>query len=242
VRDERRIAIVAGGAGTIGRAVVQALARDGARVWVLDRARTAEAEKLAERSGGGFLEADVARFEDVERAFADFRKRCDRLDVLVNCAGIAKDARLGRMEPDDWRNVIDVNLTGSWNVLREAVGLFHESRGGRVVNVASVLALRGRAGVTNYAASKAGLLGLTRAASHDLAPLGVTVNAVAPGFVETPMTEGVPAAVKRELLERTPTGRWTTPEDVAEVIAFLCSDRARQINGEVIRVDGGLLS
>jgi 3-oxoacyl-[acyl-carrier protein] reductase len=237
-----RVALVTGGGRGIGRAVVRALAREGVISCALDCRKNPEGEEAVRESGGAFYEGDVSDLASVERVVGELLKRWERLDVLVNCAGISRDARLWKMTSEMWHEVLEVNLTGCWNTIRAAVPTFRNQKGGKVVNVASTLAIRAREGLSNYIASKSGLVGLTRAAARDLAPFGVNVNAVAPGFVDTELTQEVSEEVRGDLLNRTPTGRITQPEDVADVIVFLCSDKARQITGEVIRVDGGFLA
>lgn len=239
---DKRVAIVTGGARGIGLATAQAFARDAAVVCIFDARISPEGEKVARDSGGRMFEVNVSVREGIDRAIAEILAAYERIDVLVNCAGISRDARVWKITPSMWQEVLDVNLTGAWNMIHAVVPAFQKSKRGHVVNVSSVAAFRARPGLSNYAASKAGLLGLTRGAAVDLAPLGVNVNAVAPGFVDTELTAKIPAETRAEILHQTPTGRLTTADDVADAILFLCSDKARQITGEVIRVDGGILA
>jgi 3-oxoacyl-[acyl-carrier protein] reductase len=241
-----QVALVTGGASGIGRACAVELARGGAAVAVVDIAggdATAETARLVRERGArvACFRADVSDTGGAERVVAETRALLGGLDVLVCAAGTTDDAPLWRMTEAQWERVMASNLKGAFNYLRACAPAMRAQKSGRVVNVSSVEALRGRFGVSNYAASKAGLIGLTRGAAADLGRDGINVNAVAPGFVRTPMTERLPPEVLAEAARSSVFGRIGEPEEVASVVAFLCSAAARYVTGEVIRVDGGQL-
>lgn len=245
---EGKVAIVTGAASGIGRACALELARGGAAVAVVDIAcQDGQAETLELLKGAGVRRAEsfVADVSDGEAAgvvVGETIARMGRIDMLVNAAGIISDAPLWEMSEEQWERVLAVNLKGTFNYLSAASRHFRRRRSGKVVNVASVEAMRGRFGIANYAASKAGVIALTRSAARELGRYGVNVNAVAPGFIRTPLIEPLPEKVKEEAAREAALGRIGEPEDVAHVVAFLCSERARHITGEVIRVDGGQLA
>jgi 3-oxoacyl-[acyl-carrier protein] reductase len=227
-----RVALVTGGASGIGAAVVRALADEGAAVAVVDSAAADCALALA-------YEADV---RDVARAQAvvdDIASRLGGLDILVCCAGIARDAISWKMTESDWDDVLDTNLKGCFAYARAALPVLRLRGGGRIVNIASINGLRGKAGQANYAASKAGVIGLSKALAREAGRFDVTVNVVAPGFVDTAMTRSLGEDVREAAVRESALGRVSSPEDVAAVVAFLCSAGARQVTGEVIRVDAG---
>jgi 3-oxoacyl-[acyl-carrier protein] reductase len=246
VSQERKVAMVTGGSRGIGRAVCLALARE-YQVVVFNHfdpdeteaRRTLEllAEAGVEARGEKFDVADPAQVgEFVGRAVEDF----GRLDALVNNAGITRDALIMRMSPEQWDQVIKVNLTGAFVCLQAVAKVMVKQRSGCIVNMASVSGLVGNVGQANYAASKAGLVGLTKTAAKELAARGVRVNAIAPGFIETEMTKAVPEKAAEAMKAMIPLGRSGQPEDVAEVAAFLCSDAARYLTGQVLNVSGGM--
>jgi 3-oxoacyl-[acyl-carrier protein] reductase len=243
---ESRVALVTGGASGIGCATCWELARNGADLAVIDAAgevALAQVENALRAAGGRVITiaADVADHRRASQAVEETLGRLGRLDILVNAAGTHADAPLWEMTEEQWQRVLDVNLKGAFNYLRAAAPIFRAQRRGKVVNVASIEAMRGRFGIANYAASKAGLVALTASAAAELGRYRVNVNAVAPGFVRTPLVELLPEAVRAEAIKAAALGRLGEPEEVAHVIAFLCSERARYITGEVIRVDGGQL-
>ena len=243
---EGRVALVTGAGRGIGAATALALAEAGARVALVDRdedglARTADAVGRAGSDALG-ISADVTDAPAIERAVDTIvAAEWGRLDVLVNNAGIVRDATLGKVTDEDWQATIDVNLRGTMVCTRAALGPMRKAGSGRILSATSVVARMGNYGQTAYAASKAGIIGLTRAWARELGPLGITANAVAPGFIDTDMARGVPERVMTALLARTAAGRLGRPEEVASVYVFLASDLASFINGAVIGVDGGLL-
>lgn len=230
-----RVAVVTGGSGGIGSAVVASLAAAGARVTSVDR------PGLAAPAGALSLPADLADAGQVESLGALIDARHGRLDVLVHCAGITRDAVLWKMSPGQWSEVLAVNLESAFHLLRGAVPLLRRSGGGAVVLVSSINGQRGRFGQANYAASKAGLIGLAKTAALELGGFGIRVNCVAPGWIETPLTAGLAAEHRERALAETPLGRLGSPEDVAHAVLFLGSDMSRHVTGQVLRVDGGQL-
>jgi len=242
---EGRVALVTGAARGIGAATALALAEAGARVALVDRdgesvERTADAIGRA-GSDALAIPADVTDAPAMERAVDTAVAEWGRLDVLVNNAGIVRDATLGKVSDDDWAATLDVNLRGTMIGTRAALRPMRAAGAGRILSATSVVARMGNYGQTAYAASKGGIIGMTRAWARELGPLGITANAVAPGFIDTEMSRGVPEKVLRGLLQRTPAGRLGRPDEVAAVYVFLASDLASFINGAVVGVDGGLL-
>jgi 3-oxoacyl-[acyl-carrier protein] reductase len=242
-----RVALVTGGSRGIGAAVAQALASAGAALAVCARngeAAAASAAAIVGRGGQAFgVAADVSRAADAERAVAACVERFGRLDILVNNAGITRDGLVMRMKDEDWSDVLAVNLNGPFYCARAALrAILKQKQSGRIINVGSVVGSMGNPGQANYVASKAGLIGLTKALSKEVASRGVTVNAVAPGFIETDMTAGLADAVKDAYRAQIPLGRFGTAPEVAAVVAFLASDAAAYITGQVIHVNGGMWS
>ncbi|PTQ52145.1 MAG: 3-oxoacyl-[acyl-carrier protein] reductase [Brockia lithotrophica] len=242
-----RVALVTGASRGIGRAIALELARGGARVLVVYRGRRDAAEAVVEEIRGLGSEAfaeqgDVARPEEAERLVSLALDRFGRLDILVNNAGITRDNLLLRMKDEEWEEVLRTNLSGPFYLMRAAAKHMMRARRGRIVNIASVVGLVGNPGQANYAAAKAGLIGLTKAAAKELASRGITVNAVAPGYIQTDMTESLPEAAKEALLRLIPAGRFGSPEDVARAVRFLAGDDAAYITGHVLVVDGGMVT
>jgi len=242
-----RVALVTGGSRGIGAAVAQALASAGAALAVCARngeAAAATAAAIVAQGGQAFgAAADVSRAADAERVVASCVERFGRLDILVNNAGITRDGLVLRMKDEDWSDVLAVNLNGAFYCARAALrAILKQKQSGRIINVGSVVGSTGNPGQANYVASKAGLVGLTKALSKEVASRGVTVNAVAPGFIETDMTAGLPAAAKDAYRAQIPLGRFGTAAEVAAVVAFLASDAAAYITGQVIHVNGGMWS
>ncbi|MEW5735766.1 MAG: 3-oxoacyl-[acyl-carrier-protein] reductase [Thermodesulfobacteriota bacterium] len=245
-RTDKRIAVITGGSRGIGRAVTLEFCRRGTDVCFPhndpDDHYAQETEALCrELPGRAFsFRMDVADESQVSDFFKQVAEKDGALAYLVNNAGITRDQLLMRMKKEDWDRVISINLTGTFLCIKAASRIMMGNRFGRIVNLASVVAFSGNAGQANYSASKAGVLGLTRSAARELAPRNITVNAVAPGFIETDMTSGLPEKVRAQILENTPLARMGTPEDVAAAVLFLCSDAASFITGQVIAVNGGL--
>lgn len=241
----KQTAIVTGGSRGIGRAVAVRLAKDGMNLVINYRGNSAaaeETERLCRELGAEVLlvQGDVSRAEDCEKLAAQAKEAFGRVDVLVNNAGITRDGLLARMTEEDFRAVLDVNLVGPWNMMKAVNRIMMKQRYGRIVNLSSVTGLMGNMGQTNYAAAKAGILGMTKSYAREVASRGITVNAVAPGFIDTDMTEAMPEGAKDKINTGIPMGRTGKPEDVAEAVAFLASEQAGYITGEVLRVDGGM--
>lgn len=241
----KQTAIVTGGSRGIGRAVAVRLANDGMNLVINYRGNSAaaeETERMCRELGAEVLlvQGDVSRAEDCEKLAAQAKEAFGRVDVLVNNAGITRDGLLARMTEEDFRAVLDVNLVGPWNMMKAVNRIMMKQRYGRIVNLSSVTGLMGNMGQTNYAAAKAGILGMTKSYAREVASRGITVNAVAPGFIDTDMTEAMPEGAKDKIITGIPMGRTGKPEDVAEAVAFLASEQAGYITGEVLRVDGGM--
>lgn len=241
----KQTAIVTGGSRGIGRAVAVRLAKDGMNLVINYRGNSAaaeETERLCRELGAEVLlvQGDVSRAEDCEKLAVQAKEAFGRVDVLVNNAGITRDGLLARMTEEDFRAVLDVNLVGPWNMMKAVNRIMMKQRYGRIVNLSSVTGLMGNMGQTNYAAAKAGILGMTKSYAREVASRGITVNAVAPGFIDTDMTEAMPEGAKDKIITGIPMGRTGKPEDVAEAVAFLASEQAGYITGEVLRVDGGM--
>ena len=238
-----KVAVVTGGSRGIGAAVTKKLASLGADVAVIYAGNEEKANEVCAfcRETYGVravaLQCDVSDFAAAKATVAAVRKELGTVNVLVNNAGITKDGLAGTMKEDDFDRVLDVNLKGAFNMIRHCYGIFLKNRGGAIVNISSVAGLMGNAGQVNYSASKAGLIGLTKSVARELAPRGVTCNAVAPGFIGTDMT-GELSENAEKLSAAVPLGRMGTPEDVAEAVAFLAE--AGYITGEVLKVDGGI--
>jgi acetoacetyl-CoA reductase/3-oxoacyl-[acyl-carrier protein] reductase len=230
-----RVAIVAGGAGGIGSAIVDVMMRAGARVVVGDRAGHAGP------AGAASVVCDVTKRSDVDALVAATVAREGRLDVVVHAAGVTRDARITRMSDEDWRTVMSTNLDSAFYLLRAAAPAMRESGGGAIVLVSSINAERGKAGQANYGASKAAMNTLARTAAREFGRYDIRVNAVAPGWVETPLTAALGGDLRQRALEETALGRLGRPDDVAGAVLFLCVEASRHITGQVLRVDGGQL-
>ena len=239
-----RIALVTGASRGIGKAICLAFASEGADIVALDVKAEWLEETTREIEAGGrkclALAADVSKHSEVRQAVDAALGQMGRVDILVNNAGITRDNLLLRMSEAEWDAVLSVNLKGAFNCTRAVVRAMVKQRYGRIINISSIIGLRGNAGQANYAASKAGLIGLTKASAQELASRQITVNAIAPGFIETQMTQKIPEESRKRLLELIPQKKLGQPEDVARLAVFLASDDASYITGEVIRVDGGM--
>ncbi|MGA8487120.1 MAG: 3-oxoacyl-[acyl-carrier-protein] reductase [Gaiella sp.] len=233
---EGKLALVTGGSRGIGRAIALELGRAGAEVVVGYRTGREEAEAVASEIGGRAVEADVS---DAESAKALVEAAGD-LDVLVNNAGLTRDGLLVRMSDDDWRTVIETNLSSVFYTCRAATRPMMRKRAGSIVNISSIVGVHGNWGQTNYAASKAGIIGFTKSLARELGSRNVRANVVAPGYVTTQLTDVLPEEATTAMLQNTPLGRLGDPEDVAGAVRFLCSDAAAFVTGDVLLVDGGL--
>ena len=233
---EGKVALVTGGSRGIGRAIALELGRAGAEVVVGYRTGRAEAEAVASEIGGRAVEADVS---DPESAKALVEGAGD-LDILVNNAGLTRDGLLARMSDDDWRTVLDTNLSSVFYTCRAASRPMMKRRGGAIVNISSIVGVHGNFGQTNYAASKAGIIGFTKSLARELGSRNVRANVIAPGYVRSQLTDVLPEEATAMMLQNTPLGRLGDPEDVAGAVRFLCSDEAKFVTGAVLLVDGGL--
>lgn len=241
-----KTALVTGASRGIGRAIALRLAAEGASVAINYAGNTAKAEetKAAIEAAGGkaaLFQADVSDSAQVEQMVAAVTEAFGTIDILVNNAGITRDGLLMRMKEEDFDAVLDTNLKGIFHVTKAVSKLMMKKRAGRIVNMASVVGIMGNAGQTNYAAAKAGVIGFTKSAAREFAARGITVNAVAPGFIATDMTAAMPEKAKEATLAAIPLRRMGEPEDVANAVAFLVSDQASYITGQVIKVDGGMV-
>ena len=240
-----KVAFVTGASRGIGRAIAMRLAQDGAKVALNFASNSAKAEEVKsaiEAQGGTaiLLQGDVSKFDVVTELIKKIIDEWGRLDILINNAGITRDNLLLKMSEDDFNKVISTNLKGVFNCTKSVTKLMMKQRYGRIVNMSSVVGLKGNIGQTNYTAAKAGIIGFTKSAARELASRGVTVNAVAPGLINTDMTAALSEKVKELMLQEIPAGRMGTPEDVANAVAFLVSDEAAYITGQVLSVDGGM--
>lgn len=241
-----KIAIVTGASRGIGRAVAMELAEQGAFVVINyngSEEKAIEVKEEIEKKGGraGLYQCNVASFSECETFIKKIIEAFGRIDILVNNAGITRDGLLMRMGEEDFNAVLDVNLKGAFHCMRFATRQMMKQRGGRIINMASVVGVAGNAGQVNYAASKAGIIGLTKSAAKELGSRGITVNAIAPGFIETEMTQALSDEVRQAAAAQIPLGGFGKPEDVAKAAAFLASEGAAYITGQVLHVDGGMV-
>ena len=239
-----KITLVTGAAQGIGRAISRSLAREGADLALCDINLAGAQDVARELSHEGgrclALQVDVSSPSEVRASAERVLGEWDRIDILINNAGITKDGLLVRMKDEDWDLVLDVNLKGAFHFTREALRPMMKQRWGRIINVASVVGAMGNVGQANYVASKAGVIGLTKATAREVASRGITVNAIAPGFIETDMTQRLSEEVRQGMLKQIPLGRFGLPEDVAGVVGFLASETSSYITGQVIHINGGM--
>jgi 3-oxoacyl-[acyl-carrier protein] reductase len=241
-----KVALVTGASRGIGRAIATSLAGAGAAVVVNYKGNQAAAEQVVreiEAAEGHALavQADISQAEEVERLFKTVLERFGKIDILVNNAGITRDTLLLRMKEDDFDMVLDTNLRGVFLCTKAALRPMTKARGGRIINITSVVGLMGNAGQANYAAAKAGIIGFTKSVAREMASRGITVNAVAPGYIETELTGVLSEQIRQAIMENIPLGRMGAPQDVANVVCFLASDAAGYLTGQTLTVDGGMV-
>ncbi len=241
-----KIAVVTGGTRGIGKQIILSLANQGYDIATNYRTDNQDLEDLkSEVQNIGVqiftYQCDVSDYSKVEEFIKEVVSKFGKIDVLVNNAGITKDGLLMRMKKEDFEDVIDVNLIGTFNVTRNAIPYMIKARSGKIINISSVVGVSGNAGQTNYSASKAGIIGFTKSLAKEVASRNITVNAVAPGFIQTKMTDVLKDEVKEEILKQIPLKRFGLAEDVANVVKFLASDESSYITGQVINIDGGML-
>jgi len=243
-RLQNRVAIVTGSARGIGKVIVDRLAAEGAIIIISDVSVEAGEDAVNQLDSNGvnaiFIPCDVSITEDANNLVAKTMEKFGKIDILVNNAGIRRDTLLVRMKDDDWDVVLNINLKGAFNCCRAVAKTMMKQKEGKIINISSVVGLMGNAGQVNYSASKAGLFGLTKSVAKELGLRNITVNAIAPGYIDTEMTRELSDKVKEEYLQHIPLRDFGQPEDVANLVLFLASDEARYITGEIIRVDGGL--
>src|ERR1700694_1507018 len=243
---ENQTAIVTGAGRGIGHAIAARLASEGARLACVSRSeenakRTADELNVARADSAKPYAVDVADHEAVQKIGAQILADFGKIDILVNNAGVTRDGLAMRMSVEDWDTVINTNLRGAFNVTQSILRAMIKQRGGRIINITSVIGLIGNAGQTNYAASKAGLIGFTKSLARELASRNITVNAVAPGFITTDMTSGLSDEIKKTIQAQIPLGKTGTPENIADAVLFLASTEASYITGQVVCVDGGMV-
>ncbi|NOZ04044.1 MAG: 3-oxoacyl-[acyl-carrier-protein] reductase [FCB group bacterium] len=240
-----KIALVTGASRGIGLAIAQQLAQAGALVICVSRTPSAIEKAAADINAAGFkaeaFTCDVSQLQSVDKLVKSLIERHGRIDILVNNAGITRDTLLLRMSEDDWDTVLNINLKGAFNCVKSVTRPMMKQRSGRIINISSIVGLIGNAGQVNYAASKAGLIGLTKAAAKELAARGITVNCIAPGYIETDMTTNLPEKSRETLLKQIPLGRIGKAQDIAVMVHFLASDEANYITGQTFTVDGGMV-
>ena len=241
-----KVAFITGATRGIGKQIAITLAKNGCDIAINYRTQNEELEttkkEIEELNVKCFtVQGDVSSFEDCEKMIKEIIEELGKIDILVNNAGITKDTLLMRMKPEDFEAVIDVNLVGTFNVTKNVIPYMLKQKNGRIINISSVVGISGNAGQTNYSASKAGIIGFTKSLAKEVASRNILVNAVAPGFIETKMTEILKDDVKEEINKTIPLKRIGTPQDVANVVKFLSSEDSSYITGQIIKVDGGML-
>lgn len=241
-----KTALITGAGRGIGRDIARKLSQMGANIVINDIAASTDADAAVEelnQAGGNAvcLKGDVRNFEEIEKIMQNTLDKFGRIDILVNNAGITKDGLLMRMSESDWDDVLEINLKGAFHMIKAASRPMMKQKSGTIINVASIVGVMGNPGQANYVSSKAGLIGLTKTVAKELSSRGITCNAIAPGFIKSAMTDKLTDAVKQEYYKAIPLGRFGETEDVANVVAFLASDLAKYITGQVIHIDGGLV-
>ena len=244
--SENKVALITGATRGIGKEIALELAANGFDIAVKYRSEQAGMEELKKEIEKNnvrceFVKADVANFEDCESMVKETIEKFGKIDVLVNNAGITKDGLIMRMKKEDFESVIDVNLTGTFNVTRNVIPHMLKQRSGRIINVSSVVGVAGNAGQTNYSASKAGIIGFTKSLAKEVASRNILVNAIAPGFIDTDMTSVLSDAVKEGINAQIPLKRMGTPKEVAKVVKFLSSEDSSYVTGQVVNIDGGMV-
>ncbi|MHB8880173.1 MAG: 3-oxoacyl-[acyl-carrier-protein] reductase [Thermodesulfovibrionales bacterium] len=241
---KEKVVLITGGARGIGKAIAACLAKRGANLVIADISYENAAETARELAATGIrtlpLKLDVSKADEVAAAFGEIMKEFGKIDVLINNAGITRDGLLLRMKDEDWDAVMNINLKGVFLCSKEAMKLMVKQKSGRIINIASVVAFMGNPGQANYSASKAGIVGLTKTIAREYASRGITVNAVAPGFIATAMTDALAENVKQEMLKSIPVGKFGSVDDVATAVAFFASPDSSYITGQVIHVNGGM--
>lgn len=243
--EDRKVALVTGASKGIGRSIAIRLARSGIDIIVnynKDLEGAEETKKECEKLGvkAYVIQGDMSKEEDVTRLFKEVKEEFNKLDILVNNAGITKDGLLISMKEENFRDVVEVNLFSAFHTMKQAARMMARQRQGKIINLSSIVGIRGNAGQVNYSASKAGLIGMTKSVAKEMASRNISVNAIAPGFIETDMTEKLDSKVKEKLLEEIPFKRLGKPEDVSNLVNFLVSEEADYITGQVISIDGGM--
>lgn len=241
-----KTALITGAGRGIGRDIARKLSQMGANIVINDIAASTDADATTQElidAGGNAvcLKGDVRNFEEIEKIIQNTLDKFGRIDILVNNAGITKDGLMMRMSDSDWDDVLDINLKGAFHMIKAVSRLMMKQRSGTIINLASVVGVMGNPGQANYVASKAGLIGLTKTTAKELSSRGITCNAVAPGFIRSAMTDKLSEDVQKEYFKAIPLGRFGETEDVANVVAFLASDLAKYVTGQVIHIDGGLV-
>ncbi len=241
-----KTAIITGAGRGIGKTIAMKLSEMGANIVINDIPISADADKTAEEINNNgrnaiVIKGDVRNTEDVQEVVKGAMDRFGSVDILVNNAGITRDTLIMKMSEKDWDDVLDINLKGAFNCIKSVTRIMMKQRSGTIINVASVVGVMGNAGQANYASSKAGLIGLTKSVAKELAPRGITCNAIAPGFIQSDMTDKLTESVKEQYMSNIPLRRFGTPDDVGNVVAFLASESANYITGQVLHIDGGLV-